>query len=77
MEKEMNRLKSLIKREADQLRCETHPEACRMRDENYPQFEQLVLDFVFQEAEPVSVQTAMAQLEQELGDAFNNDVEEG
>ena len=75
MSKELQALKELIQREANQLICETHPEACRLRDENYAQFEQLVLDFVFQETEPVSVQTAMAQLEQELGTAFQNDVE--
>lgn len=62
-------LKQIIRREADQLMCETHPEACRLRDINYPHFEGLVLDFIFKETEPVSVQTALAQLEQELSDA--------
>ena len=65
----IDQLKQIIREEAEQLLCETHPESCRLRDRNYPHFEGLVMDFVFREAEPVSVQTAIAQLEQELSDA--------
>lgn len=59
-------LKALIKDESGKLICQTHPQACFMRDQNYPQLESLVLGLIFQEEEPVSVQTALAQLEQEL-----------
>jgi hypothetical protein len=61
-----DKLKETIKKEADQLMCETHPEICRLRDESYPRLEQLVLDVIFAEQAAVSVQTALAELEIEL-----------
>jgi len=66
----LEELKSLIKSESDKLICETHPETCLLRDENYPHFEQIVLSFIFQDDEPTSAQTAFARLEQSLGEAF-------
>lgn len=66
MSKELEELKTLVKQESDKLICETHPECCRLRDENYEHFQRLVMDFIFREEEPVSVQTAIAELEQEL-----------
>ena len=64
--KGLETLKGYIKEEAEKLICETHPECCSLRDQNYEHFQSLVLDFIFEEEEPVSVQTAIAQLEQEL-----------
>ena len=66
MADKMQELKQIIKTQTDKLICETHPEVCRMRDASYPRLESLILDFVFQEEEPVSVQTAIAEIEQEL-----------
>lgn len=66
--KPIDQLKSIIRQESDKLICDTHPESCRLRDMNYPHYESLVLDFVFKDEEPVSVQTAIAQVEQELSD---------
>ena len=62
----LNELKQIIKDQTSQLICETHPEVCRLRYSSYPRLEKLILDFVFKEEEPVSVQTAIAELEQEL-----------
>ena len=66
MSAELNELRQIIKDETNKLICETHPEVCRLRDSSYPRLETLILDFVFKEEEPVSVQTAIAELEQEL-----------
>ncbi|MEO0338517.1 MAG: hypothetical protein AAF242_04815 [Bacteroidota bacterium] len=63
---ELDELKTIIKEATDELICETHPEVCRLRDQSYPNLEKLILDFVFKEEEPVSVQTAIAEIEQEL-----------
>lgn len=62
----LDQLKAIIKEATDELICETHPEVCRLREESYPNLERLILDFVFKEEEPVSVQTAIAEIEQEL-----------
>jgi hypothetical protein len=59
-------LKEQIKQEADNLICETHPEVCRLRDEAYTRLEHLVLEKIFEEEEPVSAQTALAEIEIEL-----------
>ena len=59
-------LLQLIREATQQLICETHPEVCRLRDSSYPRLESLILDFIFKEEEPVSVQTAIAEIEQEL-----------
>lgn len=66
MDKDLQELKEMIREEADNLMCETHPEACRLRDEAYSKLEQLVMDKIFEEEEPVSAQTALAEIEQEL-----------
>lgn len=69
MSKELEQLKAIIKREADKLICESHPEVCRLRDNSYPRLEKLILNQIFKDEEPVSVQTAIAELEMELGHA--------
>lgn len=76
MSEEEKKLKVLIKDKAKILACETHPQVCSLRDSNYPKLEELVISQLFQDREPVSVQTALAQIEQELGDAIvNNEIE--
>lgn len=76
MKDKLKELKFLIKQEADKLICETHSEVCALRDINYPHLEQLVMQLIFKDREAVSVQTALAQLDQELGDAIvNNETE--
>lgn len=61
-------LKALIREESDELICETHPEVCALRDANYDRLEELVMDRLLNsEEETVSVQTALAELEMELG----------
>ena len=62
----LTELKGLIKKTADELICETHPEVCRLRDESYSKLELIVLDKMFEEEEPVSAQTALAEIEMEL-----------
>ena len=69
MNQELEALKQLIKEEADKLICETHPECCRLRDESYPKLEVMVLNKIFEEEEPVSAQTALAEIELELSHA--------
>lgn len=59
-------LKDLIKTEAEQLICDTHPNVCGLRDQNFPRLEELVLVQINKGKEAVSVQTALAELEQEL-----------
>lgn len=66
MDKHFEELKEMIREEADKLMCETHPEVCRLRDEAYSRLQSLVLDKIFEEQEPVSAQTAFAEIEQEL-----------
>lgn len=64
----MEELKALIKTETDRLICETHPEVCALRDQNYARLESIVLDRLLLSAEAeISVQTALAELETELG----------
>ena len=64
----MEELKALIKTETDCLICETHPEVCALRDQNYARLESIVLDRLLLSAEAeISVQTALAELETELG----------
>lgn len=65
----MEELNQLIEEESKELICETHPKVCALRDANYAKLETLVLQMIFAEDEPVSVQTALAQVEQELGNA--------
>lgn len=70
-------LKGLIEEEANKLICETHPNVCELRDQNYDQMEEQVMVFIFQDDEAVSVQTAFARMEQEMGDAqVNEEIEE-
>lgn len=68
----IDQLKELIKEESDKLVCETHPEVCSMRDSSYDKLERLVLEIIFADTTPVSVQTALAFLEQELTDDLTN-----
>ncbi|MEN0047860.1 MAG: hypothetical protein AAF806_12435 [Bacteroidota bacterium] len=75
MENNMQELKELIKEEAGKLICESHPNVCELRDQNYDQMQEQALRFIFQDEEAVSVQTALARMEQEMGDAQVNDVE--
>lgn len=65
----INTLEALIRQEADALLCETHPRVCALRDDNYPALEGQILHILRSAAEAISVQTALAQLEQELGDS--------
>ncbi len=62
----LDQLQALIKTEAEQLICDTHPNVCGLRDQNFPRLEQLVLHQITKGEEVVSVQTALAELEQEL-----------
>ena len=64
--KGLDQLKSLIKEETQKLVCETHENVCALRDQAYPKLEDSVIRIIFAEREPVSVQTALAELEQEL-----------
>jgi hypothetical protein len=63
----VNEIKSLIKEISDELICETHPEVCRLRDQNYNNLESKILNKIFESEKIVSVQTAIAELEVELG----------
>jgi hypothetical protein len=61
-------LQAIIREESEELICETHPEVCALRDANYARLEELVIDRLLgNEEEEISVQTALAELEQELG----------
>ncbi|WP_367390173.1 hypothetical protein [Lewinella sp. LCG006] len=61
-------LQAIIREESEQLICQTHPEVCALRDANYARLEELVIDRLLgNEEEEISVQTALAELEQELG----------
>lgn len=63
----MEELKVIIKEITGELICETHPEVCELRDNNYPRLESLLLERLLNEESTVSVQTAIAELETELG----------
>ena len=63
----MEELKIIIKEITTELICETHPEVCELRDLNYPQLESLLLERLLNDEQAVSVQTAIAELETELG----------
>lgn len=65
----IDQLKQFIEQETKELICETHPEVCALRDRNYSKLEGLILDQVFKGEEPVSVQTAIAEIETELAHA--------
>lgn len=65
---ELAALQAIIKDESETLICATHPEVCALRDSNYPRLEELILDRLLgNEEEPISVQSALAELETELG----------
>ena len=68
--KQEKQLRSLVKSELQKLLCETHPEVCKLRDENYNALEAKVLQYVTQDKEPISIQTAIARLESDLGDSL-------
>jgi hypothetical protein len=60
------KLKNLIKGVCDELICETHENVCRLRDENYPNLESMIINRMFKDGQTVSAQTAIAELEMEL-----------
>ncbi len=62
-------LSTAIKAQADQLICQTHPQVCFLRDQNYPRLEQLVGQQLFADKDPISIQTALAEIERELSDS--------
>jgi hypothetical protein len=65
---QLEALQAIIREESEQLICQTHPEVCALRDTNYARLEELVIDRLLgNEEEEISVQTALAELEQELG----------
>jgi hypothetical protein len=65
---QLEALQAIIREESEQLICQTHPEVCALRDANYARLEELVIDRLLgNEEEEISVQTALAELEQELG----------
>ena len=59
-------LNSLIKSEADELIWESPTNVCALRYLNFPRLEELTLIQISKGEEAVSVQTAFAELEQEL-----------
>lgn len=70
MPKKEKMLRSEIKSEVDKLICESHPQVCSLRDENYDSLEVRVLQYLTQDEEPISIQTAIARLESDLGDSL-------
>ena len=64
----LDQLKQIIRREADRLLCETHPKVCDLRDDAYDSLEGQIVALIESSKEPISVQTALAQLEMELGE---------
>ena len=62
----MTNLTALIQEEAHNLLCETHPEVCKLRDENFLLLQEKVTAKLMASKEVISVQTALAELEQEL-----------
>ncbi|MEL6661029.1 MAG: hypothetical protein AAFR36_31555 [Bacteroidota bacterium] len=63
----MEELKAIIAQITGDLICETHPEVCKLRDSNYPHLESLLHERLLNDEAVVSVQTAIAELETELG----------
>jgi hypothetical protein len=61
-------LKKHIKMEVQKLICEAHPLVCELRDQNYERLEGLILNELLSDkhTEPISIQTAIANLEMEL-----------
>ena len=61
-------LKRAIKRETNKLICETHPNVCELRDQNYARLERLLIEEILSDKyeEPPSLQSAIASLEVEL-----------
>jgi hypothetical protein len=60
-------IKDMIKHEAQKLICETHPSVCRLRDANYPHLEDMILVELGNNDFDISIQTALANLESDLG----------
>lgn len=56
----------LIRFCADQLLCETHPLVCALRDSDYQALESKTIQILNASDNPMSVQTALALLEDEL-----------
>ena len=58
----MTKLIALIQKEADKLLCETHPEVCKLRDENFLLLQEKITAKLMASKEVISVQTALAAL---------------
>jgi len=59
-------LQDEIKQEVEKLHCETHPEVCALRTGNYAELERMLTNNLMTREEPVSIQTAIAEVEMEL-----------
>ncbi len=59
-------LSALIRACADQLLCETHPLTCALRDGDYDALQGKIIQILNASEDPMSVQTALARLEEEL-----------
>lgn len=64
-----NELYQSILAHANDLLPETHPQVCALRDENPSQLQEQVVQIIQDSPQPISVQTALAQLEAELAEA--------
>lgn len=62
----MQVLKDEIKQEVEKLHCETHPEVCAMRTDNYAELERMIMNGLMARVETISIQTAIAEVEMEL-----------
>jgi hypothetical protein len=71
----IQKLKELIKQEAEKLLCETHPSVCQLRDVNYSRLEDLVMTELEGYDYDISVQSALANIETDLGDNDTNEEE--
>jgi len=64
----LEQLKTTIAAEAGKLFCEGHPHVCALRDTNPQQLEKLVLQTLEKNEVPISVETALAQVESALSE---------
>jgi hypothetical protein len=61
-------LEQEITKQLQRLLCETHKEVCAMRDENIESVTKRVLRIIESSTEEISIQTAIAQLEEQIAD---------
>ena len=64
----LDKVKSAIREHANALLCETHPNVCNLRDEDYPLLEAQILSIIQASDELISIQTALAELEETLSE---------